>query len=143
MHMLGIEWVSDYCLTLNVLFSAISWLDHITFRWHNDDGVWFVLDLYAKMDIYSSNSLRKQYTGRHVAPSRHTILIQSRLVCALISFHAAHLVEKQQAPIWKSLVWSDRIYRTRCDHANNYTTESESWIDNAKHYYYTMYTEWY
>ena len=38
----------------------------------------FVLDQHAELDFYSANSLKQKSAGRHVAPLRHIILIQSR-----------------------------------------------------------------
>ena len=44
-------------------FSAISWREQ-----RNDDDVHFVLDLHAKLDIYSASSLKQQPMSRHVGP---------------------------------------------------------------------------
>ena len=48
-------------------FSAISWREQVTFRSDdNDDDVNFVLDQHTEMDFYSANSLKQQFTDRHV-----------------------------------------------------------------------------
>ena len=60
-----------------------------TIQWDEDDEVCFVLDQHANLDIYSASSLKKQSTGRHVAPLGHIILILNQSV----------LAEKQQIPI--------------------------------------------
>ena len=49
----------------------------------DDDEVCFVLDQHAELDFYSANSLKQQYTVRHVAPLGHIILIPSQPVFAL------------------------------------------------------------
>jgi hypothetical protein len=49
----------------------------------DDDEVCFALDQHAKLDFYSDNSLKKQSTGRHVAPLGHIILIPCQPVFAL------------------------------------------------------------
>jgi hypothetical protein len=57
--------------------SAISWREQVHFQW-DDDEVRFVLDHHAEFDFYSAISLKQQFTGRHVAPLGHIILIPSR-----------------------------------------------------------------
>ena len=61
--------VSDCCLVPSgQFFSAISWRDEFIFL--GDDGdVRFVLDQYAKLDIYSAtcSSLKQQSADRHFA----------------------------------------------------------------------------
>ena len=74
--------VSDCCLTPMQNFAAISWREQVYFQW-NDDEVRFVLDTNAELDFYSASSLKQQYTGRHVAPLGHIILIPSQPVLAL------------------------------------------------------------
>jgi len=39
----------------------------ISYIQRDDDDVHFVLDQLAELDFYSANSLKQQYTGRHVA----------------------------------------------------------------------------
>ena len=91
------EWVSDCCLTIIQQFlTAISWREQVNFQW--DDDAHFVLDQHAELDFYIACSLKQQFTGRHIAPLRHIILIPSRPVFAL-SPNAAGLAEKQQIPI--------------------------------------------
>jgi hypothetical protein len=62
--------------------SAISWREQVNFQW-DDDEVRFVLDQHAELDFYSAISLKQQSAGKHVAPLRHIILIQSQPVFAL------------------------------------------------------------
>jgi len=69
------DWrVSDCCLIQFSNYSAISWQEQVNFQW-NDDEVRFVLDQHAELDLYSASSLKRQSTGRHVAPLGHIILI--------------------------------------------------------------------
>ena len=53
----------------------------------NYDEVRFVLDQHAELDLYSASSLKQQFTGRHVAPLGHIILIPSKPVFALTIIH--------------------------------------------------------
>jgi hypothetical protein len=46
----------------------------------DDDDVHFVLDQHAELDFYSANSLKQQYTGRHVAWLGHIIPILSQSI---------------------------------------------------------------
>ena len=55
----------------------------IYFQWDDDDDICFVLDQHTLVLFYSASSLKQQYTGRHVAPLWHIILILSQLVFAL------------------------------------------------------------
>jgi hypothetical protein len=56
----------------------------------------------VELNFYGASSLKQQSAGRHVAPLRHIILIPSQSLLFLLN--AACLVEKQQIPIFKSLV---------------------------------------
>ena len=85
-------------------FSAISWRGQVNFQW-DDDEVRFVPDQHAKLDCYSASSLKQQPAVRHVAPLWHIILIPSQPVFLL---NDACLAEKQDIPIFLSLVWPDR-----------------------------------
>ena len=67
----------------------------------DDDEVRFVLDQHAYLDFYSASPLKKQSTGRHVAPLRHIILFPSQTVLLI---NTACLAEKQQIPILETLV---------------------------------------
>jgi len=55
--------------------------------------------------------VKQQSKGRHVPPLGH--MIPSKLV----------LAEKRQIPILSYLVWPSKIYHTRGEHANFYTTD--------------------
>ena len=65
--------------TNSAILYTISWREQVNFQW-NYDKVRFVLD---QLDFYSSNSLKQQSVGRHVAPLGHIILIPSQPVFAL------------------------------------------------------------
>ena len=84
-------------------FSALSWREQVNFQW-DEDEVRFVLDQHAELDFHSARSLKQQSAGRHVAPLGHMILIPSQ---------PAYLTEKQQIPILKSLVLSNRVSNPR------------------------------
>ena len=53
--------------------------------WDGDDDadVCFVLDQHAFLYFYSVSSLKQQFSGRHVAPLGHIILIPRQPVFAL------------------------------------------------------------
>ena len=74
-------------------FSATPWRELVTF---NEMMMikFFVLDQHYQMNHYNvcASSLKQQFTGRHVAPLRHIILVLSQP-------QAACLMEKQQIPI--------------------------------------------
>jgi hypothetical protein len=78
------------CLTHNEqYFSHITATKSCITRWDDDDDdddddVYFVLDQYAELDLYSASSLKQQYDGRHVASREHIILIQNQPDFALI-----------------------------------------------------------
>ena len=64
-------------------FSGISWREHFTFGWDDDDvddESRFFLDQHAVFDFYSASSLKQQFAGRSVSFHRHIILIQSQPV---------------------------------------------------------------
>jgi hypothetical protein len=44
---------------------CISWWEQVIF-WSDDDDVRFVLNQYAELDFYSANSMKQQFTDRHV-----------------------------------------------------------------------------
>ena len=93
------EWVSDCCLTPISNFSAISWREQVNFQW-NDDEVCFVLDQHPKLDFY--NSLKQQW-------DMSDTLFWFRAIQSLVFLlDDVCLAEKQQVPILKSLVWTDR-----------------------------------
>jgi len=56
-------------------FSAISWQEQVTFGWHDNDDVHFVLDQHTELDFYSASSLKQQSMSRHVAPLGHIVVI--------------------------------------------------------------------
>ena len=64
-------------------FSAISWLEQVTFQ-SEDDDFHFVLDQHAQLDFYSASLLKQQSAGQGVAPLRHIILIQNQTVLSLL-----------------------------------------------------------
>ena len=66
------------CLSQVRNFSDISLREQITF---DDDDVCFVLDL--ELDLYIANSLKRQFTGRHVALIQSINLTLSQPVFAL------------------------------------------------------------
>ena len=72
------EWVIGVYHQLSNL-SAISWREQVNLQW-DDDEVCFVLDQNAELDFSSASSLKRQSTGRHVAPLGHIILIPSQPV---------------------------------------------------------------
>ena len=59
----------------------MAWREQVNFQW-DDDGVHFVLDQHAELDIYSASSLKQQFANRHVAPLGHFIPIPSQSVFA-------------------------------------------------------------
>ena len=87
------------------------------------------------MEFYSASPLKLQYADRHVAPDNQSLFLP---------FNVAYLEEKQQIPIWQSLVSPDQgsnpssttlkaqtndlphsrlkpmIYRTQGEHTNHY-----------------------
>ena len=86
----SLDWVSDYCLTPNELFSSYimtstssSWRAQVECRWDADDNVRFVLDQSTELDVYSASSLKQQSAGRHVAPLWHIFLIPWQPVFSL------------------------------------------------------------
>jgi hypothetical protein len=82
----------------------------------DDDEVHFVLDQHAKLDFYSTNSLK--HAGRHVAPLGHIILIPSQLVFALFPLCCA-LSGEATSINFIALVWRNRS-------SNPWFTELES-----------------
>ena len=79
----GREWASEWVLfNVNSSISVVSSREQVNFQW-DGDGVRFVLDQHAELDVYSGSSLKQQSAGRHVAPLGHIILIPSQPVFAL------------------------------------------------------------
>ena len=106
--------------------SAISWLEQVNFQLNDDD----VLDQHTELDFYSASSLKQQSAERHVALLGHIILIPSQPVfslspqCCVLSGEAANtnlIVFGLFRPGQERT-----IYRTRGEHANNYTTDMVS-----------------
>ena len=81
------------------------------------DGVLFVLVQQAELDFYSVSLVKQQYTGRHVAPLRHIVLIPSQPVIAHTPYWCV-LSREATNTILTSLVWPDRgsnIWSTTLD----------------------------
>ena len=53
-------------LRLNVNFSAKSWQEQFTLWW-DDDNAYLVPDKHSHLEFYSSNSMKQQSAGKHVA----------------------------------------------------------------------------
>jgi hypothetical protein len=73
------------CLLLNAnltIFQLYQGEIKLIFHW-DDDGVHFVLEQDAELDLYSASSLKQQSWDRHVAPLVHIILILSQPVFAI------------------------------------------------------------
>jgi hypothetical protein len=67
-------WVSDYCLMPSgQFFSYISWQEQVTFN--DNDGVCYLTDQHAELDLYSACSLKQQSAGRHIVLHGHIILL--------------------------------------------------------------------
>jgi hypothetical protein len=98
---------------------------------HFDDDL-FLLVQQAELDFYSVSLVKQQYTGRHVAPLRHIVLIPSQPVIAHTPYWC---VLSREATNTNFNVFGltrsgleHMIYHTRCEHANHYTTDVMSWI---------------
>jgi hypothetical protein len=65
----------------------------------NDVNVRFVLDQHAEFYLFSANSLKQQFTDRHVAPLVHIILIPSQSVFALTPKCGSELISFNNAGI--------------------------------------------
>ena len=63
------------CLSQVRNFSDISLREQVTF---DVDDVCFVLDQHPELDLYIANSLKQQFTGRHVALIQSIILTLDR-----------------------------------------------------------------
>jgi len=133
--MLSIKWGQWVIVVLRQLnnISAISWREQVNFQL-NDDEARFVLDQHTELDFYSASSLKQQSADRHVAILGHIILIPSQPVfalspkCCVLSGEATNtnfIVFGLTRPGLERT-----IYRTRGEHANNYTTDKVSmkWI---------------
>ena len=59
-------------------FSAV-FMARTSYVWWDDDGVCFVLDQQAELDLCSASSLKQQSTSRYVVLLRHIILIPTSL----------------------------------------------------------------
>ena len=76
------EWVSACLMSNEQFFMYMYIMERVTFRW-DDDKVHFVLDERVQLDFYIASSLKQQSAGRHIAPLRYIILIQSQPVFVL------------------------------------------------------------
>ena len=87
----NIAWRMDYWRN----FTVVTYERTTYIRW-NDNTIRLVLDQHAKLNFYSASSLKHQWTGRHVVPLGHVILILSQPVFALTSIlNTASFVEKK------------------------------------------------
>ena len=113
-------------------FPAILWREQTNFQW-DDDEARFVLDQRAELDFHSASSMKQQSADRHVASLGHIIRISSQFQYLLFLLNAAHLAEKQQILLLKSLVWPDRGSNHRhLFHSKNIRSSSSSLLQ-GKH----------
>ena len=68
--------MSDCCFTTNEQLSSYNIVKQVAYHDDDDDNICFLLGQHADLDFYSSSSLKKQPTGRHVALLWHMILSQ-------------------------------------------------------------------
>ena len=132
-----------------VIFSAISMPQQVTSWWNDDDYVRLVLDQYAELNLYSSETLKQQSAGRYVPSLGHVILIPRQPVFALspLCSNKYHFVvfvftwtwfeptllsgEEQKIILFGSNPWSTTL---RGEHANQFTTDASEFV--LKHYFY-------
>lgn len=76
------------------------------------------------LDIYSGSSLIQQFTGQHVFPLRHIILISSQLIFSLALEH--YVLSREAVNISDVTLPGIKPmnYKTSGKHTNYYNTES-------------------
>jgi len=79
--------------------SILSCWEENDIKWDDDDDIRFILDKYAKLDLYSAGSLKQQSVSRHIAPLGDTLSWCPAKQSLLLLLNAVRIAEKQQIPI--------------------------------------------
>jgi hypothetical protein len=140
-----IDWVSGWLLfnANSAIFSAMLWREQVNYQW-DDDGVRFVLDQHAELELYSASSLRQQSAGRNVTPFGHIILIPSQPIFALSPLCCVLSGEATNTNVivlgLTRLGLEPTIYLTRGEDVNHYATDAVLLIDVTTWIYFV--TAW-